>query len=162
MPPLPPNRPTTSWSPVHRGGDAEAFDKLVVKYSPRLYGLIYHMTSNHEDTNDLMQDVFSKAFRSIGGFKGKSSFYTWLHQIGVNMTINFVKKRGPPVPSQPRRRRFEHPKRPGIPGVNRVQRPGAGNKSVGTSAALERGHAEVVSRSSCRGDHVRHPGHAPR
>jgi RNA polymerase sigma factor (sigma-70 family) len=75
-------------------GEAEAFDKLVVKYSPRLYGLIYHMTSNHEDTNDLMQDVFSKAYRSIGGFKGKSSFYTWLHQIGVNMTINFVKKRG--------------------------------------------------------------------
>lgn len=75
-------------------GDAAAFDLLVVKYSPRLYGLIYNMTSNHEDTNDLMQDVFSKAYRSIGGFKGRSSFYTWLHQIGLNMTINFVKKRG--------------------------------------------------------------------
>lgn len=75
-------------------GDAAAFDQLVVKYSPRLYGLIYNMTSNHEDTNDLMQDVFSKAYRSIGGFKGRSSFYTWLHQIGLNMTINFVKKRG--------------------------------------------------------------------
>ncbi len=77
-----------------QAGDATAFDQLVVKYSPRLYGLIYHMTSNHEDTNDLMQDVFSKAYRSIGGFKGRSSFYTWLHQIGLNMTINFVKKRG--------------------------------------------------------------------
>ncbi|MBS0658626.1 MAG: sigma-70 family RNA polymerase sigma factor [Verrucomicrobia bacterium] len=75
-------------------GDAAAFDQLVVKYSPRLYGLIYNMTSNHEDTNDLMQDVFSKAYRSIGGFKGRASFYTWLHQIGLNMTINFVKKRG--------------------------------------------------------------------
>ena len=75
-------------------GDAAAFDELVVKYSPRLYGLIYNMTSNHEDTNDLLQDVFSKAYKSIGGFRGKSSFYTWIHSIAVNMTLNFLKKRG--------------------------------------------------------------------
>ena len=74
-------------------GDASAFDELIVKYSQRLYGLVYHMTSNHEDTNDLMQDIWSKAYRSIAGFRGKSSFYTWIHSIGVNMTINFLKKR---------------------------------------------------------------------
>ena len=77
-----------------QAGDAAAFDELIVKYSPRLYGLVYNMTSNHEDTNDLMQDIWSKAFRSIKGFRGKSSFYTWIHSIGVNMTINFLKKRG--------------------------------------------------------------------
>ena len=76
-----------------QGGDPTAFDELVVKYSPRLYGLIYHMTSNHEDTNDLLQDVFAKAYRSICHFRGKSSFYTWMHSIAVNMTINFLKKR---------------------------------------------------------------------
>jgi len=76
-----------------QGGDARAFDELVVRYSPRLYGLIYHMTSNHEDTNDLLQDVFSKAYRSLPRFQGKSSFYTWMHSIAVNMTINFLKKR---------------------------------------------------------------------
>ena len=75
-------------------GEAAAFDELVVKYTPRLYGLIYNMTSNHEDTNDLLQDVFSKAYKSIGGFRGKSSFYTWIHSIAVNMTLNFLKKRG--------------------------------------------------------------------
>jgi RNA polymerase sigma-70 factor (ECF subfamily) len=77
-----------------QAGDAAAFDELIVKYSPRLYGLVYNMTSNHEDTNDLMQDIWAKAFRSITGFRGKSSFYTWIHSIGVNMTINFLKKRG--------------------------------------------------------------------
>ncbi len=77
-----------------QAGDPSAFDRLVVKYSPRLYGLVYNMTSNHEDTNDLMQDIFAKAYRSIKGFRGKSSFYTWIHSIGVNMTINFLKKRG--------------------------------------------------------------------
>ncbi len=75
-------------------GDVAAFDDLVVKYSPRLYGLVYNMTSNHEDTNDLLQDVFAKAFKSIRGFRGKSSFYTWIHSIAVNMTLNFLKKRG--------------------------------------------------------------------
>jgi RNA polymerase sigma-70 factor (ECF subfamily) len=77
-----------------QSGDPRAFDELVVKYTPRLYGLVYNMTSNHEDANDLLQDVFAKAFRSISGFRGKSSFYTWIHSIAVNMTINFLKKRG--------------------------------------------------------------------
>ena len=76
-----------------QAGDAAAFDELVIKYSPRLYGLVYNMTSNHEDTNDLLQEVWGKAFRAIKGFRGHSSFYTWCHSIAVNMTINFVKKR---------------------------------------------------------------------
>ena len=77
-----------------QSGDASAFDQLVVKYTPRLYGLVYNMTSNHEDTNDLLQDVFAKAYKAIRGFRGKSSFYTWIHSIAVNMTLNFLKKRG--------------------------------------------------------------------
>ena len=82
------------WVTRAQAGDPEAFDALVIKYSPRLYGLVYNMTSNHEDTNDLLQDVFAKAYRSIAGFRGKSSFYTWIHSIAVNRTINFLKKRG--------------------------------------------------------------------
>lgn len=76
-----------------QAGDAAAFDELILKYSPRLYGLVYNMTSNHDDTHDMLQDVWSKAFRSIRSFRGKSSFYTWIHSIAVNMTINFLKKR---------------------------------------------------------------------
>jgi RNA polymerase sigma factor (sigma-70 family) len=77
-----------------QAGESAAFDQLVVKYTPRLYGLVYNMTSNHEDTNDLLQDVFAKAYKAIRGFRGKSSFYTWIHSIAVNMTLNFLKKRG--------------------------------------------------------------------
>jgi RNA polymerase sigma-70 factor (ECF subfamily) len=95
MTPEPESPPNNDMELVARtqGGDPTAFDELVVKYSPRLYGLVYHMTSNHEDTNDLLQDIFSKAYRSITNFRGKSSFYTWMHSIAVNMTINFLKKR---------------------------------------------------------------------
>jgi RNA polymerase sigma-70 factor (ECF subfamily) len=75
-----------------QAGDPRAFDALVRKYSQRLYGLVYNMTSNHEDTNDLLQDIFAKAYRSIKGFKGKSSFYTWLYRIATNLAIDWVRK----------------------------------------------------------------------
>jgi RNA polymerase sigma factor (sigma-70 family) len=76
-----------------RNGDTHAFDDLVRKYTPKLYGLVYHMTSNRDDTNDLLQDVFAKAYRSLKRFRGKSSFYTWIYSIATNMTLNFLKKR---------------------------------------------------------------------
>lgn len=75
-------------------GDTVAFDELVRKYTTKLYGLVYNMTSNREDTADLLQDIFSKAYRSLKRFQGKSSFYTWIYSISVNMTLNFLKKRG--------------------------------------------------------------------
>lgn len=77
-----------------QAGDTKAFDELVVKHTPKLYGLVYNMTSNHEDTNDLLQDIFAKAYRSLKRFRGKSSFYTWIYSIATNMTLNFLKKRG--------------------------------------------------------------------
>jgi len=76
-----------------REGDTAAFDELVEKYTPRLYGLVYHMTSNHEDTHDVLQEVFAKAYRSLKRFRGKSTFYTWIYSIATNMTLNFLKKR---------------------------------------------------------------------
>ena len=77
-----------------QNGDTRAFDDLVKKYTPKLYGMVYNMTSNREDTADLLQDIFSKAYRSLTRFMGKSSFYTWIYSIAVNMTLNFLKKRG--------------------------------------------------------------------
>ena len=74
-------------------GDTRAFDELVFKYSKKLYGLVYNMTSNKEDTHDLLQDIFAKAYRSLRHFRGKSTFYTWIYSISVNMTLNFLKKR---------------------------------------------------------------------
>jgi RNA polymerase sigma factor (sigma-70 family) len=74
-------------------GDTAAFDQLVLRHSPRLYALIYHMTSHREDTHDLLQEVFAKAYRSLNRFRGHSQFYTWIYSIAVNMTLNFLKKR---------------------------------------------------------------------
>ena len=74
-------------------GDLQAYDDLVCRYQERIYATIYHMTSNHEDANDLAQDTFIKAYQAIKSFKGGSSFYTWVYRIAVNKTINFLKQR---------------------------------------------------------------------
>src|SRR6266487_5308673 len=76
-----------------RRGDLAAYDDLVRRYQERIYATIYHMTSNHEDANDLAQETFIKAFQALKSFKGGSSFYTWLYRIAVNKTINFLKQR---------------------------------------------------------------------
>src|SRR5678810_534463 len=76
-----------------RRGDLPAYDELVRRYQERIYATIYHMTSNHEDANDLAQESFIKAFHALKSFKGGSSFYTWVYRIAVNKTINFIKQR---------------------------------------------------------------------
>jgi RNA polymerase sigma factor RpoE len=73
--------------------DMRAYDALVRRYQERIYATVYHMTSNHEDANDLAQETFIKAFRALKSFKGDSSFYTWIYRIAVNKTINFLKQR---------------------------------------------------------------------
>jgi RNA polymerase sigma factor RpoE len=73
--------------------DMRAYDLLVRRYQERIYATVYHMTSNHDDANDLAQETFIKAFRALKTFKGDSSFYTWIYRIAVNKTINFLKQR---------------------------------------------------------------------
>jgi len=75
-----------------QAGDVAAFDRLILKYRERVYGIIYHMTSNREDSADLAQDTFIKAFQSIRRFGGQSSFFTWLYRIAVNSTLSHLRK----------------------------------------------------------------------
>ena len=76
-----------------RKGELGAYDQLVQRYQERIYATVYHMTSNHEDANDLAQEAFIKGFQALKSFKGGSSFYTWVYRIAVNKTINFLKQR---------------------------------------------------------------------
>jgi RNA polymerase sigma factor (sigma-70 family) len=76
-----------------QNGDYTAFDGLVQRFQERIYATVYHMTSNHEDANDLTQETFIKAYKALASFKGDSSFFTWVYRIAVNKTINFLKTR---------------------------------------------------------------------
>src|SRR5216110_3736982 len=76
-----------------QAGDPEAFDELVTRYRTRVFGMIYNMVHNEQDAWDLAQDSFVKAWKSIGRFRGKSSFYTWIYRIVMNVTIDWLRKR---------------------------------------------------------------------
>jgi RNA polymerase sigma-70 factor (ECF subfamily) len=78
-----------------RRGEREAFDRLVERYQRDVYRLCYRYVNNHEDANDLAQEVFLKAWRAIGRFRGESSFSTWLYRIAVNACLNFRAARRP-------------------------------------------------------------------
>jgi RNA polymerase sigma-70 factor (ECF subfamily) len=93
--PAPAAQAADDWALVRRAqrDDTAAYDELVRRYQERVYATVYHMTSNHEDANDLAQDAFIKAYRALKSFKGDSSFYTWVYRIAVNKTINFLKQR---------------------------------------------------------------------
>ena len=81
------------WLERFKSGNRRAFEFFVKKYQRRLFRIIYNMTSSKEDTADLLQDVFLKAFRSLETFKGQSKFYTWLCRIAINKTLDFLDAR---------------------------------------------------------------------
>lgn len=67
------------------GGDREAFDELVRRHQTAIVGLARALTGGGADAEDLAQEVFVRAWRSLRGFRGESAFRTWLHQIAVNV-----------------------------------------------------------------------------
>ncbi len=76
-----------------QAGDTEAFDELVTRYRTRVFGMIYNMVHSEQDAWDLAQDSFLKAWRSIKRFRGRSSFYTWIYRIVMNVTIDWLRKK---------------------------------------------------------------------
>jgi RNA polymerase sigma factor (sigma-70 family) len=75
-----------------QAGDVAAFDRLVLKYRERVFGVVYNLTANREDSSDLTQDAFIKAFQAINRFQGNCSFFTWLYKIAVNTTLGHLRK----------------------------------------------------------------------
>jgi RNA polymerase sigma-70 factor (ECF subfamily) len=76
------------WVRASQGGDREAFDRLVERYQRDVYRLCFRYLGRHEDANDLAQEVFFRAWRSIARFRGDSAFSTWLYRIAVNACLN--------------------------------------------------------------------------
>lgn len=76
-----------------KSGVDDSYEELVRRYQPRIYGLCYHLTSNHEDASDLTQEAFVKAWKALRSFKGDSSFYTWVYRIAYNNVLNHLKQR---------------------------------------------------------------------
>lgn len=71
---------------------AAAFSVIVNRYSQQIYWHIRRMVLSHEDTDDLVQNTFIKAWTNIDKFRGDSQISTWLYRIAINETLNFLNK----------------------------------------------------------------------
>jgi RNA polymerase sigma-70 factor (ECF subfamily) len=76
-----------------QAGQVHAYADLVRKYQDRVYNTCWRICGSAEDARDLTQDVFLKALESIGTFRGRSAFYTWIFRIAANMSISYRRKR---------------------------------------------------------------------
>lgn len=73
--------------------DVEAFAELARRWQERIFHTILALTQNPQDADDLAQETFMHAYKSLKHFKQESSFYTWLYRVAVNLTLNFLKKK---------------------------------------------------------------------
>jgi RNA polymerase sigma-70 factor (ECF subfamily) len=76
-----------------KSGDLAAFDELVRRYAASIYRVAYMMTHSHADADDLSQETFIRAFRSIGRYDEQFRLYTWLRRICVNLCLNHLKRK---------------------------------------------------------------------
>ena len=78
---------------LYKAGQQErAFREIVDSYSERLYWHVRRFLCSHEDTDDLLQDIFIKIWSALPSFRGDSQLYTWLYRIATNETLNFLNK----------------------------------------------------------------------
>lgn len=70
----------------------KAFTLLVKKYQERLYWHIRRMLVHHEDTNDVLQNMFVKIWRNLANFRQDSSLYTWMYRIATNETLTYLEQ----------------------------------------------------------------------
>ncbi len=75
------------------GKSSEAFEKIVHTYSERLYWHVRSFGCSHEDSDDLLQEIFIKVWNALPSYRGEAQLFTWLWRIATNETLNFLRSR---------------------------------------------------------------------
>ncbi len=78
-----------------RDGDATAFEVLVRRHQPVVYRVALRMVGSRADAEDVAQETFVQAWRSLGRFRGESAFSTWLYRIATNRALDMLARRPP-------------------------------------------------------------------
>src|SRR5437764_9187316 len=76
-----------------KGGNIDAFEQLVKRYDLNEFRIEQHITQNHEDADDVVQEAFLKSFQNLNNFQEQSKFYTWLVRIAVNEALMKLRRR---------------------------------------------------------------------
>jgi RNA polymerase sigma-70 factor (ECF subfamily) len=80
-----------------RSGDPLAFEELVRRHADRLYAVVLRFVADSEEAQEVTQETFLRAWRSMGRFEGRSRFFTWIYRIGINEAKRRAARR-PPAP----------------------------------------------------------------
>lgn len=75
------------------GGDANAFEELVLKYEKTVYNLALRMVGDRDDASDMTQEAFIKAYGSLYSFRGDSKFSVWIYRIATNVCLDFLRSK---------------------------------------------------------------------
>jgi len=73
-------------------GNKSAFNLIVLKYQRRIYWVIRKLVLDHDDADDITQEVFLKLYKSLGDFRGEAALFTYIYKIAVNYSLNHIKK----------------------------------------------------------------------
>jgi len=76
-----------------KSGDAQAFERLVLRYKPRIFAIAKRITKNREDAEDVVQETFHKAFRHLHTFQERSRFSTWMTRIAMNEALMLLRRK---------------------------------------------------------------------
>jgi RNA polymerase sigma-70 factor (ECF subfamily) len=71
-----------------KAGEPHAFDALVRRYRKRMFALALHLSGSESDADDIVQDVFIRAYRALDQFEGRSEFFTWVYRLTVNRSLD--------------------------------------------------------------------------
>jgi len=74
-------------------GHPEIYDEIVIRYQKKLFSYVYRLVGNKEEAEDILQNVFVKAYRNIASFDVERKFSSWIYRIAHNEAINFLKRR---------------------------------------------------------------------
>jgi RNA polymerase sigma-70 factor (ECF subfamily) len=77
----------------YRGGQDPAFNEIVLRYQEKVYWVVRRFLNDHDDADDVVQDVFVKASTALKEFRGDSSLFTWLYRIAVNLSLNALRRK---------------------------------------------------------------------
>jgi len=81
-----------------QSGDPEELTKMVQRYSDPIYRVALRMLNNEFEAEDVLQETFIKALKSLENFEGRSNLSTWLYRIAVNESLMLIRKRKPEIP----------------------------------------------------------------
>ena len=75
-----------------KGGDADSFNQLILRWERPIYALAYRVIGREEDARDVCQETFLRAFRALPGFKGEAKFSSWVYRIALNLCRDWMRR----------------------------------------------------------------------